>query len=149
LVVGRVQISPADKSGVYTSQSVNGGEKFDANFGEYLVKNSGDIYEWIDAHTGEEVNNAIRIPVTNDPECCHKDNHHKKFASIGRFYLDNVAYVGSVYENQGMVFVDVNGDRKVVSSFQVLTCASHQRNEVEEDEHCDHNCLDDEKFYFN
>jgi hypothetical protein len=158
-VIGRVQIAPSNESGVYTSHSVNGGEKFDANHGEYLVQNSNDIYDWVKSHTGQEVKNALKIPLNVDQNCCHDDHHHhhhhhhghKKFAYIGRFYLDNVAYVGSVYENQGLAFVDVKGRRRVVSSYQVLTCASHEKNgEVDDDDDwkCDEKCLDEEEFYF-
>lgn len=116
-----------------------------------MIKNSGDIYEWKNAHTGQEVENAIKVPIGNDPDCCHKDNRHKEFSNIGRFYLDNVAYVGSVYENQGLVFVDVEGNKKVVSSYQVLTCVSHEKNLEDNEEHsrCDHQCLNEDKFYFN
>jgi hypothetical protein len=145
-VVGRVQISPADESGVYTSQSVSGSEKFDPDHGEYLVKNSDDTYEWVNSHTGQKVTNALKVPVFNDPNCCDKENHHKEFATIGRFYLDNVVYIGSVYESQGLAFVDVKGKRMVVSSYQVLTCASHVKNvEVEEE----HKCFNEENVYFN
>jgi hypothetical protein len=129
-------------------QSVNGGEKFDAHHGEYLVKNSGDIYEWVNSHTGQEVENAIKVPVRNDPNCCHDEHHHKEVAYIGRFYLDNVAYVGSVYESQGLAFVNVDGNKMVVSSYQVLTCASHQKNIEEDHQKCDQKCFNDEKFYF-
>jgi hypothetical protein len=149
-VIGRVQIAPGHESGIYTMQSVNGGEKFDPHHGEYLVKNEGDIYEWVNSHTGQEVQNALKVAINDDQDCCHKDNRHKKFAFIGRFYLDNVVYVGSVYESQGLAFVNLDGKKMVVSSYQVLTCASHTRYVGKEEDHteCDHKCLDEEKFYF-
>lgn len=151
--MGRVQTSPSNESGVYTLQSVSGAEKFNPHHGEYLVKNSGDLYEWVNAHTGQEVRNALKVPIAHASDCCH-DGHHKETAYIGKFYLDNVVYIGTVYERQGLAFVDVNGNKKVVSSFQVLTCASPVKFEEEEekDHHhdcgCDHECLDDEKFYY-
>jgi hypothetical protein len=134
-------------------QSVSGDEKFDPHHGEYLVKNSGDLYEWVDAHTGEDVENALEVKIAYPSECCH-DGHHKETAYIGKFYLDNVVYIGTVYQRQGLAFVDVNGHKKVVSSFQVLTCASPVVCDDEEDhDHhddcgCNHQCLDEEKFYY-
>jgi hypothetical protein len=150
-VIGRVQIVPSNDSGVYTLQSVSGNEKFDHYHGEYLVKNSGDDYKWVDAHTGQEVENALKVKITHPSECC-QEGHHKETAYIGKFYLDNVAYVGTVYQRQGLAFVDVDGNKKVVSSFQVLTCASANKFEEEEDVHddcgCNHKCLDEKKFYY-
>lgn len=111
------------------------------------MKNSRDLYEWVNSHTGEEVPNALNVPENFDANCCHHKDHHKKTAYIGRFYLDNVVHVGTVYENQGLAFVDVEGNRKVVSSYQVLTCASPVKRKVEDEKHNDE-CFDENEFYF-
>jgi hypothetical protein len=109
------------------------------------VKNSGDIYEWVNSHTGQEVKNALKVPLHNNSDCCHDHQHHKEVAYIGKFYLDNVVYIGSVYESKGLAFVDVDGEKKVVSSYQVLTCASTEKFEENEE---NQKCFDDEQFFY-
>jgi len=127
--IGRVQITPASASGVYTLNAVSGEEKFDAVTGEYLVKNPKDSYAWVNSHTGDDVKNALKVPMSAKGEYRHYDHPHTAF--IGRVYLDNVVHVGTVYRDKGMAFFDVDGHKSVVSSYQVLTCSSSEVN-VEE-----------------
>jgi hypothetical protein len=146
-VVGRVQT--ANVSGVYTLNSVNGNLKLDTFYGEYLVKNANDNYKWVNTHTGSEVKNALKVPTSYPGECCGSEFHHPDFAYIGRYYLDSYVNIGTVYQSQGMAYVDVKGAKRVVSSFEVLTCYSAEDNEEPQiPDHCKCKCLDEEKFYF-
>jgi len=122
--VGRLQITPASASGVYTLNAVSGDEKFDASTGEYLVKNPNDAYKWVNSHTGDDVKFALKVPLSAKGEYRHYDHVHTAF--IGRVYVDSVVHVGTVYRDKGMAYFDIGGHKSVVSSYQVLTCTSSE-----------------------
>ena len=117
LVAGRVQIAPQNESGVYTLNPVSGAEKFDAYFGEYLVKNPNDEYKWVNSHTGDDVKFALKVQST-------EKSKKEDSTFIGRVYVDNVVHVGTVHRHKGLSYFDYGGRKSVVSSYQVLTCTS-------------------------
>lgn len=127
--IGRVQISPSNVSGVYTLNQVSGVEKFDASSGEYLVKNPNDTYKWVNSHTGEDVKFALKVPLTPKEECRQFD--HVQTAFIGRLYVNGIVHIGTVYREKGMAFFYVDGQKSVVSSYQVLTCTSSSKPDLE------------------
>lgn len=132
--IGRVQIAPSNASGVYTLNAVSGVEKFDANNGEFLVKNPNDAYKWVSSHTGDDVKFALKVALT--PRGEYRNYNHAHTAFIGRVYIDNVAHIGTVYRDKGLAFFDIAGRKSVVSSYQVLTCTSPEAFvEVDIDSH--------------
>lgn len=130
-VIGRVQINPKNESGVYTLHSVTGGEHFNPYTGEYLQKNANDIYKWVNSHTGDHVENALKVKISDEGLFPCNTQTHTGF--IGRVFVDNVAHVGTVYSESGLNFFDFNGRKSVVSSYQVLTCKSPEIYEGDDD----------------
>ena len=108
--MGRIQ---ANSSGVYYLDDLTATEKFDTTTAEYLVKNPNYFYKWTASLNGVKVTNALEL---------HKKGHRPFY--IGMTRINNDVFVGKVRPGEGLYFVDINGQQKTLSSYNVLTCTS-------------------------
>lgn len=116
--IGRIQVNP--QTGLYFLDELSAFEKFTDKKGEYLVKNSSYVYNFVQSSGGDKVKNALELHVEgNSP------------FYIGSTRINDNVHVGKVKPGEGLFFVDMNGKQKVTSSYNVLTCVSSDRsNEI-------------------
>lgn len=127
--LGRAQATPAEKAGVYYLNQLNLKTAFDnsPHTAEYLVKNPNYHYKFVQSRNGVKVHNALGL---------HREGNQSFYIGIARI-LENT-YVGKVIPGEGLVFIDKNDNRVIITSYEVLTCTSpdvaNGINEKESDE---------------